>query len=134
MKLFLMLLVFECVSTHLIPIYKKDLRNMHGLEKNKIIDQLILEEFTRISQNIVEEAKIGKNESQFNLRCQYRFILNGECVVNKDDEFLVNNQNNQFKIPHKYYRHILLQKLNQTFPDSNIVQLNRLCCLYMISW
>ena len=131
MKLFLMLLVFECVSTRPIAIYKKDLRNMHGLEKNKIIDQLILEEFTRISQKIVDEAKIGKNESQFYLRCRYTYLINGECIVNSYDEFLYNNQ---FKIPHKYYRHILLQKLNQTFPDSNIVQLNKPCCLYIITW
>ena len=85
MKLFLMLLVFECVSTRPIAIYKKDLRNMHGLEKNKIIDQLIHEEFTRISQKIVDEAKIGKNESQFYLRCRYTYLIKGECILNSYD-------------------------------------------------
>ena len=127
MKLFLILLLY-CTFTYGLPIYKKDLRNMHKIEKNKILLKMIGEDFIHISEQIYREAKTGKSECQFELRCEYHLLINGQCILSRD------NSNIQFIMPYKSYTQILLQKINQTFPDSNIIQINKPCCSYIISW
>lgn len=133
MKLLLVLLL--CVFTQGLPIYRKDLRNLHKLEKNKIIARRILGDFNRISQEIYQAATLGKNETRFELQvCSHTIgAMDGECRENR------NNNNGiqygiQFEMPSNAYKHILIKKIGQTFPDSKIVQIKKPCCLYMIYW
>lgn len=131
------------------PIYKKVLRNMHKVIKDKRISQFIIQEFNQISYQIFQDALNKKNESQFDLRCKYQNLLNGECILNiKENSFQIPNtmgvikhnkfefsQNNfNFIMKYETYTNLLLKKINENFPDSNIVQINNPCCRYIISW
>lgn len=168
MKLYiiLLLILLECVfvyglyiptniknipknESYGFPIYKKELRSIHKIIKNKSISQFIINEFKQISYQIFQDALNKKNESQFDLRCKYKLLFNGECVLNtKENSFQIPNtmdviKNNKFEfsqhnfnfiMKYESYTNILLKKINENFPDSNIVQINKPCCRYIISW
>jgi len=132
MKFLMLLLV--CVFTHSLPVYRKDLRNVNKLEKHKVAARMIIEDFNSIYQQIYNEAKSGKNECRIDLRCSYTLLINGECKENINNELLYRMDHIQFDMPYKSYTNILLRKLNQTFPDSKIVQIKKPCCAYMMYW
>lgn len=136
--------IFMIIFMHIYctPIYKKDLRNMHNVEKNKIIAQTILADYNRIYQQIYQNAQIGKTECQFDLQCKHRIDLNGKCIMNNYELFSgyqnlfqsYSSNRIKFDFPYKSYRYILLQKINKTFPDSKIIQIKKPCCTYIIYW
>ena len=70
MKLFVVLLCSILVAQGL-RIFKKELRSLHQVEKNKIIAKTIIGDFNGIYQEIHNAAKQGKNETRIALRCSY---------------------------------------------------------------
>lgn len=110
-----------------LPVYRKDLRNLYEVEQHKIKTQIILADFNHITELIYQEAKRGHLECDFDLPCAYKNLINGECILTGREE-------NAFPFELTYYTRILLQKINQTFPDSQIVRLKAPCCTYRISW
>ncbi len=109
-----------------LPVYRKDLRNLYEVEQHKIKTQMILADFNHIIELIYQEAKRGHLECDFDVRCAYKNLINGQCILT--------NEENGFPFELTYYTRILLQKINHTFPDSQIVRLKAPCCTYRISW
>jgi hypothetical protein len=134
MQLFILALFWCIVTAGSLPIYKKDLRIVHKLEKNKIIAHMIIDDFNRIYQEINHAAKLGKTECRFELRCSYTLGIDFECRENRHNELLYQMDHIQFEMPYKSYSQILIKKINQTFPDSTLVQIKKPCCSYILTW
>jgi hypothetical protein len=132
--------IYILIPIHSKPIYKKDLRNMHNVQKNKIIAHTIITDYNRIYQQIYQSAQIGNTECQFDLQCKHSIDRNGECIINNYESFrgysnlFQSYSSIKFDFPYKSYTYILLQKINKTFPDSKIIQIKKPCCSYIISW
>ena len=115
------------------PIYKKDLRNMYEIEKTNYILNLIDVDYKRIDFYMLEEAIQGNNEYKFNIYCRYKLKLDGNCIL-QNEELLLRNRKMTYKMPFKFYTENLIKKLNETFPDSTITNINYPCCDYDISF
>ena len=133
MKLFPVILCCILI-THGLSIYKKELRSVHKLEKNRIIAHMIIDDFNRIYNDIQNAAKLTKKECRFDLRCSYTLDAAGECKENSNNDLLYIMDHIQFEMPYKSYTHFLIKKINQTFPDTIITQIKKPCCAYIISW
>jgi hypothetical protein len=140
MKIIIIIILLNIYKpTHCLPIYKKDLRSMHQKEKNRIILEIINNDFNEISRNIINTAMKGAYEYKFNIRCMYKLLINGMCIEDLSQVHISFNRFNSNiitsnKIILKLYTHKLLERLNYTFPDSNITQIKKPCCNYIISW
>ena len=131
MQLFIILLLLSGVYS--LPIYKKELRNMHELEQRSRIAQFIIGDADGIYNQVLREALKGKNEYKFVIRCSHIIRNNGECYLKRPEE----EQDSLYKIPYEAYTKLLLKRLNQIFPDSDIAQITQnkqTCCDYLISW
>ena len=133
MKLFVVLLCSILVAQGL-RIFKKELRSLHQVEKNKIIAKTIIGDFNGIYQEIHNAAKQGKNETRIDLRCSYTLGINGECKPNRNNDLLYQMDHVQSEFPYKFYSYILLRKINQTFPDTRVTQIKKPCCAYLLAW
>lgn len=122
---------------------------MYQKEKNRTMLEIINNDFNQINLDIINSATSGKIKYQFHIQCKYQLDLNNMCHESKSLPFfntifsaegrdlslskrIAIIKSNELIL--KIYTHKLLEKLNNTFPDSKITQIHKPCCDYIISW
>ena len=139
-----LLIAFNSSFIYSTPLYKKDLRMMPETENFKTIVDGLRSQYNVIYNNIINAAKEGKHEYQFNIMCSHRTIVGMGCVVLPFQSNPFNFRRRKIitdstvkmslAISQKIFTQHFIKKLNTTFPDSTIVHLNKPCCDYKIVW
>jgi hypothetical protein len=115
-------------------LYKNQLRGLYQKENNKAIEQIIDEQFTRIFDNVILNSKINIHELHFMIFCNDEYIKNILPGVISYTQW-----NNIYNFPLDISVSKILQKLKNTFPDSNIIfhktqSDKKNCDYYTLSW
>ena len=113
-------------------LYKNQLRGLYQKENNKAIEKVINEQFTRIFDQVIFNSKMNIYELNFMIFC------NGQCDTKKNvlqPVISYTQWENTYNFPLDISVSKILQKLKNTFPDSNITS-NKLsiCDCYTLSW
>ncbi len=140
MKLFIIILLTNCV--YLLcdklgyKMTKTQLRGMYKKELERIMQLWFTESFNNVFNNIIESAKQGKKDFQFKVVCSEG--NNRDCK--REDGYYDTLQLPQISpsnvnINIKNYVTKLIDKLHETFPDSNFTTIHNKCCDYhKIEW
>jgi len=136
MKLIILILLMNCIYIF-GQIYKTQLRGMYKEHLDGLIEDSIVNTYETLYNKIIERAKNGKSKYHFTImcselgsgsNCKFR---NGHQVWNQ------NNPNNIISMSNSYitieqYTIIIIDMLNDTFPDSHITNKYKNCCDYNI--
>ena len=140
MKIFIIVLLinFVCLFGDKLgyKMTKTQLRGMYKKELERIMQSWFTDSFNNVFNNIVESAKQGKNEFQFNVVC----IGRSYNICNKENGYYTT-----IMLPHitpsnvniniTKYATNLIDKLRETFPDSNFTSVYNNCCEHhKIEW
>lgn len=125
-------------------LYKKDLQNIFEKEKQKKYDNILNKEFIYIYNNIIQNAKIGKNKLNFMVFCNpyikkpefnessfevYEEKYEIETVLNEDkiltSNILSEELQNMYNFSVKSLEFDFFVKLYTAFPDTNITYYNK---------
>jgi hypothetical protein len=136
-------------------LYKKDLQNIFEKEKQKKYDNILNEEFIYIYNNIIQNAKIGKNKLSFMVFCNpyvkkpefnessFEVYEETETELNKDiiitSNILSEELQNMYNFSVKSLEFDFLVKLHKIFPDANLTchkkdEKQPYCDYYTLSW
>lgn len=100
-----------------IILYKKDLRNIFEIEKQKKYNNILQEEFTYIYDNIIQNAKIGKTQLSFMIFCKPHKTIENKIL---NSNILSEELQNMYNFSVKSLEFDFLVKLHAIFPDSNL--------------
>ena len=138
MKLFILtILLIGCIGKH---IYKNQLRGMHQIKTYQVLEKEI---YTNLYNSILEYAEKGKTEYHFNIMCtklnKEENILNKNCTFNQHQYWVESHQSHHnlsnYNITLDEFSTDLINKLRETFIDSDIIKSYKNCCdYYIIKW
>ena len=145
MKILMIILLINCTGLFVFSenfgsrISKNQLRGLHKKELERLTQEYFIKTFDNIFDNIINSAKIGKNEYNFNIMCIE--LLNTNCEIHDgQQDWIQNHPKNIITITKSYitvkqYTTKLIDALNVSFPDSNITKIYKNCCDYhSIKW
>ena len=126
-------------------LYKNQLRGLYQKENNKAIEQIIDEQFTRIFDKVILNSKMNIHELHFMIFCNgdsslFSGVSTKENIKNVLPGVITYTQwNNIYNFPLDISVSKILQKLKNTFPDSNITfhknqSDKKNCDYYTLSW
>ena len=96
-------------------IYKHQLRGLIEKERNREIEQIVTSEYNKIHSQVLQEAKIENSQLQFNILC---FNVEERYVDAEPTLATIK----MYKIPLDTLVSKIMDKLKETFPDSNFIQ------------
>jgi len=144
MKLIIFVIIMLLVNCDYLfgqQLYKHQLRGMHEREKSTMIEQSVLNNYDAIYDKILDCAIKGKYEFQFTIMCNEIFNVKNEddCLIHNGHQVWSkshpNNVISNYGITIEQYTEILINMINETFPDSDIIKKNKNCCeYYVIKW
>lgn len=120
-------------------IYKNELRGMYNRELDRLIEETIEYKVGIIYYEIIEKAKKGENEYSFTIMCS-ELGSGSTCQPNGHDVWKQSHPNNILYITKSYitieqFATTIIDRLNRTFPDSDITKIYKNCCdYYTIKW
>ena len=144
MKLFIVILIINwfmfVVSDNFdARISKTQLRGMYKEELEKVIQDSFITMFDSLFAQIINHAKIGKDEYQFTIMCKE--LKNNDCKIQNGHQYWAEeNRNNIISNTNSYitleqYTTNIITALQKSFPDSNITKIYKNCCNYhVIKW
>lgn len=124
--LHILVLSFDSFDKNLI--YKHQLRGLIEKERNREIEQIVSREYGKIHNQVLQEAKIGNSQLKFKILCF-------NVTENINDPTLATIK--MYKIPLDTLTNKIMDKLKETFPDSNFIQETNdgnKCHEYRLSW
>ena len=138
MKIFILtILLIGCIGKH---IYKNQLREMHQIKTYQVLEKEI---YTNLYNSILEYAEKGKTEYHFNIMCtklnKEETIMNKNCTFNQHQNWIESHQPHHnlsnYNITLDEFSTDLINKLRETFIDSDIIKSYKNCCdYYIIKW
>jgi hypothetical protein len=120
-------------------IYKNELRGMYTRELDRLIEETIEYKVGILYYEIIEKAKKGENEYSFTIMCS-ELGSGSACQPNGHDVWKQSHPNNILYITKSYITieqiaTTIIDRLNRTFPDSDITKIYKNCCdYYTIKW
>lgn len=120
-------------------IYKNELRGMYKRELDRLIEESIGIKVGKLYNEIITSATKGENEYPFNIMCT-ELGSGSNCEPNGHDVWKQNHPKNILYITKSYitieqFATTIIDRLNRTFPDSNITKIYKNCCdYYIIKW
>jgi hypothetical protein len=124
--LHVLVLSFDSLDKNLI--YKHQLRGLIEKERNREIEQIAKREYEKIHHQILQEANIENSQLKFKILCF-------NVTENMNDPTLATIK--MYKIPLDPLVNKIIDKLKESFPDSNFIQETNdgnKCHDYRLSW
>jgi hypothetical protein len=124
--LHILVLSFDSLDKNLI--YKHQLRGRIEKERNREIEQIVSREYEKIHNQILQEANIENSQLKFKILCF-------NVTENMNDPTLATIK--MYKIPLDPLVSKIIDKLKESFPDSNFIQETNdgnKCQKYRLSW
>ncbi len=124
--LHILVLSFDSLDKNLI--YKHQLRGRIEKERNREIEQIVSSEYEKIHHQILQEANIENSQLKFKILCF-------NVTENMNDPTLATIK--MYKIPLETLINKIIDKLKESFPDSNFIQETNdgnKCHDYRLSW
>ena len=125
--LHVLVLSFDSFDKNLI--YKHQLRGLIEKERNREIEQIVNREYEKIHTQVLQEAIIGNFHLKFKILC---FDLEGSNMNSHSLNII-----KMYKIPLDPLVSKIIDKLKESFPDSNFIQETNdgtKCHEYRLSW
>jgi len=124
--LHILVLSFDSLDKNLI--YKHQLRGLIEKERNREIEQIVSREYEKIYHQVLQEANIENSQLKFKILCF-------NVTENMNDPTL--RIIKMYKIPLDTLINKIIDKLKESFPDSNFIQETNdgnKCHDYRLSW
>ena len=149
MKLFIVILIINwfmfVVSDNFgARISKTQLRGMYKEELERSIQDSFVTMFDSLFGQIIDHAKMGKDEFQFTIMCKelrINAVRNTDCKIQNGHQYwaeehrnnIISNTNSYITL--EQYTTNIITALQESFPDSNITKIYKNCCNYhVIKW
>ena len=126
--LHILVLSFDSLDKNLI--YKHQLRGRIEKERNREIEQIVSSEYEKIHNQILQEANIENSQLKFKILC---FNVEERYVDAEPTLRIIK----MYKIPLDTLINKIIDKLKESFPDSNFIQETNngnKCHDYRLSW
>ena len=141
MKLFIIILLVNCVYLFGEKLYKKQLRGMYEENLSRILTEEFTSTFNVIKSGVIERAMTGENAYQFTLMCTQPYVVQQTCdYYDGHKEWLKKNPNSVLSISKTYTTReqitaSIIDIVQDMFPDVNITKSYQNCCdIYQIEW
>ena len=142
MKLFIIILLVNCVYLFGEKIYKKQLRGMYEENLSRILHEEFTSTFNVIKNKVIERAMTGEYTYRFTIMCTKPHVPQQTCdYYDGHKEWLKKNPlsilsiSNNYTTREQFTTSIIGLVQEEMFPDVNITKLYENCCdIYQIEW